>query len=333
MIAALLIILGLLVLLALTGAVYEARAEAADRRRFPPPGQIVSAGGEQLHLLALGERQPGQPVVVLESGPGNGSLAWRSLQPEVARFARAVAYDRAGLGWSGSAAGGAGRRTPERMVTALHAALAAAGEPGPYALVGHAMGATLARLFAARYPRETAALVLIDPSHEQLERWVPSAAQALARLGSRARIAAWLARVGAIRLAGQRVLLERPAADPDPEVEALLASQVLTPRFFAALAEECAAFARPDAWQALPPTHGDLLTVLVAPAAEDQPGWRAIHEDLLGRSTRSHRMPVEGGDLLAGQSPAVLAAIQTAVEVAALRPAEPAATEVPSPGS
>jgi pimeloyl-ACP methyl ester carboxylesterase len=330
---ALLVLLALLGLLLLAGAVYEAWAEAADRRRFPPPGQVVTAGGVRLHLLTMGERCPGQPVVILETGQGNWSLAWRDLQPQIAYFARVIAYDRAGLGWSGPAPR---RHAPEQMVAQLHAALEAAGERGPYVFTGHAMGAGLARLFAARYPGEMAALVLVDPAHERLADYLPAEAQALNRLATRSRWAARLARFGAIRLAGQRLLLGRLAPNRPAETGALtdvMLSQTLNPRFFASLADECAVFTRPQSWQGLPDTHGDLLLILVAPAApaengaasvwsEAQSGRQAICADLLARSTRSHLLPVEAGvDLIAEQPQAILAAIQTAVEVASLRPA------------
>jgi pimeloyl-ACP methyl ester carboxylesterase len=327
---ALLIILSLLVLLALAGALYELSAESADRRRFPPPGQTVRADGARLHLLAQGERRPGLPVVVLESDQGQGTLAWHTLQPQIAGFARVVAYDRAGLGWSAPTNP---PRTPERMVAELHAALQAAGEEGPYVIAGHGMGATLARLFAASYPQDTAALVLVDPAHEHLSRFLPAEAQSLARLAKRARAAAWLARLGLLRLAAQvRLRRSRPAGEPAssaPTPQEMLASQALTPRHLAALAQECDAFSRPQSWESLPPSHGDLLTILVASQASQ--GWQDLRADLLARSTRSHLLPVDSAsDLLTGQPQAVLAAVQTAVEVAALRPASPSAEEIPT---
>jgi pimeloyl-ACP methyl ester carboxylesterase len=324
--APLLVILSVLVLLSLAGTLYELSAEFKDRQRFPPPGKLVAADGARLHLVAQGDRQPGQPLVVLESGLGQASLAWRDLQPQIAGFARAIAYDRAGLGWSASSTR---PHTPERMVAELHAALQAAGEEGPYVLAGHGMGATLARLYALRYPQETAALVLVDPAHEQIADYLPAETRAITRLAKRARIASWLARLGLVRLAGQARLHASPlAAGPassTPSNQVLLASQALTPFYLATLAAECEIFSQPHQWQALPESHGDLLTILVAPAAVQ--GKQALYEDLLARSTRSHRMPVDvARDLLAERPQAVLAAIQTAVEVAALRPEAPQAS-------
>ncbi len=48
----------------------------------------------------------------------------------------------------------------------IHAALAAAGESGPYVPVGHSYGGLLARVFAYAYPTEVQGVVSIDPAHE-----------------------------------------------------------------------------------------------------------------------------------------------------------------------
>ena len=57
----------------------------------------VDIGGCRLHMLVGGR---GNPVVVLESGAGDTISSWEKVQPEVAKFARVAAYDRAGLGMS-----------------------------------------------------------------------------------------------------------------------------------------------------------------------------------------------------------------------------------------
>ncbi|MFJ7242872.1 alpha/beta fold hydrolase [Streptomyces olivaceus] len=72
------------------------------------------------------------------------------LQPAVAPHARAVAYDRSGLGRSTPDPAG---RTLARMADDLGALLDHFG-PGPFLLVGHSAGGPLVRLAASRAPTD-----------------------------------------------------------------------------------------------------------------------------------------------------------------------------------
>ncbi len=124
------VLLGLMLL----GARYEAVAEAADARAYPPPGQMVDVGGYRLHINCLGT---GSPTVVIDAGSGDWSASWSNrVQPEVARTTRVCVYDRAGIGWSEP---GPLPRTAERFARELRALLDHAHIPGPYVLVGHSL--------------------------------------------------------------------------------------------------------------------------------------------------------------------------------------------------
>lgn len=130
------------------------------------PGRAVDVGGYHLNLVEMGE---GDVTVVLEAGLGDDLSVWRMVQQRAARYARVVAYDRAGLGYSEPSPMA---RTPEQVATELHTLLRRAGIPPPYVLVAHAEGAFSVRRFASLYPDEVAGLVLVDPSHEALgARW------------------------------------------------------------------------------------------------------------------------------------------------------------------
>ena len=63
----------------------------------PPPGRLVDVGGFKLHVNCRGE---GSPTVILDAALGGSSVGWCLVQPQIAEFARACTYDRAGLGWS-----------------------------------------------------------------------------------------------------------------------------------------------------------------------------------------------------------------------------------------
>jgi pimeloyl-ACP methyl ester carboxylesterase len=51
--------------------------------------------------------------------------------------------------------------------------LAAAGEAGPFVLVGHSLGGPIVRHYARRFPGDVAGLVLVDGSHEEQIQRLP----------------------------------------------------------------------------------------------------------------------------------------------------------------
>jgi pimeloyl-ACP methyl ester carboxylesterase len=178
------------------GAAYQAWGTAFDRRRFPPPGRMVRVGECAFHVYELGS---GAPAVIFESGIAASSLNWRKVQGEVAGITRAVAYDRAGYGWS---QGMGGARLASELAGELRAVLAAAGIAPPYVLCGHSFGGLIVRFFAARFPGEVGALVLVDPVNPA-EWWPPSESKLrmLGRGVALSRRGALLARLGVVRFA------------------------------------------------------------------------------------------------------------------------------------
>ena len=90
-------LLGLIVVLAAVGFLYENISEARDRRFNPMEGQRVDVDGRKMHIDCTGD---GSPTVVLDSGLGDSFVSWRKVQPEIAKFTGVCSYDRAGLGYS-----------------------------------------------------------------------------------------------------------------------------------------------------------------------------------------------------------------------------------------
>lgn len=191
--------------LVLVAVAVTAVLDAIDRRRVLPPGDLVElADGRRLHVHVMGPADDDvsgaaeRPTVVLEAGSGGfaASMAW--LHRDLAAHTTAVAYDRAGYGFSDP---------DDRPVDAasvaddLHEALQRRGLAGPYVLVGHSLGGGYIRVFAARHPDEVAALVLLDPVHEeQLERQPAEATEQLEQARQQLAIAPLLARLGVFRL-------------------------------------------------------------------------------------------------------------------------------------
>jgi pimeloyl-ACP methyl ester carboxylesterase len=172
---------------------------AQERVMGTPPAQVAArpAGpgslsrsvplgdGRHLSISCLGT---GSPTVILEAGlDWGGSRSWMTLLPEVARFTRVCAYDRAGSGFSDP---GPLPRDGKHIVSDLHALLGAAGERPPYVLVGQSLGGALVRLYRLRHPNDVGAMVLVDPSqpgpNEWRKPWVPKFRKCLelAKLGA-----------------------------------------------------------------------------------------------------------------------------------------------------
>jgi pimeloyl-ACP methyl ester carboxylesterase len=173
----------------LIGATYQGVATALERRRFPHPGRLIDVGGQQLHLYCIGT---GTPAVVLEAPAATMSAAWAWVQTSVGTTTRVCSYDRAGLGWSEA---GDAPFSPDAAASQLRALLSEADERGPFIIVGAELGAALARLYASRYPDDTAALVLVN---------VPGATIAVRPETPSRRflaVAPWLARTGVLRAA------------------------------------------------------------------------------------------------------------------------------------
>ncbi len=155
---------------------------------------MIHLGGCRLHLIESGDGTP----VIFESGISATCLNWTQVRTEVARFARAFTYDRAWLGWSDPARS---KRTTLAIIDELHALIEAAQIPAPYILTGHSFGGMLVRAYAARYPKEVAGLVLVDPlSPNEWLNVSPALAPMLGRGVKLARRGAFLARIGVVRL-------------------------------------------------------------------------------------------------------------------------------------
>jgi pimeloyl-ACP methyl ester carboxylesterase len=187
-------ILGSLLLGALAGATYQKLGLRRDLELHPAPGRFMDLETHRLHLLEKGQ---GSPTIILEAGLMSTVLSWSEIQSTLAQSYRVVSYDRAGLGWSDL---GPMPRTADRMVEELRTLLERAAIPAPYVLVGHSFGGLTMPLFAARYPQETAGVVLVDPVAPA--EWNPPSEQdrKRAEIGATvSRRAALLCRIGVIR--------------------------------------------------------------------------------------------------------------------------------------
>jgi pimeloyl-ACP methyl ester carboxylesterase len=285
---------GLLMVAAGTTAALDAR----DARRHDAPGELVTLpDGRVLHLQVI-EAEHGAPAVILDAGHGGFSPLFAWVTEHLGNRATIVAYDRPGYGWSDPA-----DRPVSAAATAqdLHDALAARGLSGPYVLAGHSLAAHYGRAFADRFPEDTAALVLLDPAHEdQLTRLPDEAVARFEQLETASRWAARLARFGVFRLVNPQTAAVETL--PDPARQRFLDVSV-TGRYWRAAADEGAA-----ALTELPsevPQQFPNVPVLVITAPVPDPGQEQVRrvmnelqDELVARAADGRLVVVEGADHL-----------------------------------
>ena len=233
--------------------------------------------------------------MVFDSALGGSSLSWTLVQPGVARTTRACSYDRAGFGWSDA---GPMPRTAARCADELRELLRRANLPAPYVLVGHSFGALVMRMFAARWPEDTAGLVLIEPAIP--EEWVEPTEEhrrliargsnlcrygtTAARLGL-AHVVVWLVRLGALTPARAVVkmvsrgglrredeVILAPVWKLPPQARAMLREMWTRPSFFEALGSQIAAICESaaDVLRTSPAHLRDLPLTLLTSATADE---------------------------------------------------------------
>ena len=190
--------------IALAALAIVAPSAAAARR--------VDVGGYRLYLRCAGT---GSPVVILDAGAGDTLETWDWVFPDVRKFTRVCAYDRAGLGQSDA---GPVPRTSAEIVEELQALLSRARVLGPYVLVGHSFGGLNVRLYAARHPDEVKGLVLVDATPEDY----PDQGAALLSRGDAEKLrtarglapAAFLAELDGMAQSAAAVRAAKPTAAP-----------------------------------------------------------------------------------------------------------------------
>lgn len=196
------------VALALSCGLHHA-ATAIEARAHPAPGALVDLGTHTMHYVVRGNTGP---TVLFDAGLPGTHHDWAGIQAALAPYAHTVAIDRAGYGWSTR---GPRPRTASVIAGELRRLLDVAGIEGPYVLVGHSFGGITMRAFAQHHPRDVAALVLVDPTHEDHREAFPASYRALERrTAAQLRLGALLAPLGLPRLLGIGLL--PPGRDTGP---------------------------------------------------------------------------------------------------------------------
>src|SRR4051794_23167552 len=257
--------------LASIGGMVETVALQHDDRTLAMSGQLYDVGGHRLHMNCTGS---GGPTVVLSNGTGEVSQSWARISPAIAATTRVCAYDRAGQGWSDDASHPQDSRA---IATDLYALLNAAGEHGPYVLVGHSLGGIYAMTFAAQYPGDVAGMVLLDSSTPEQFTALPDYPSDYRMIQRTYGILPTVARLGVGRLFGTGAFssLPQPAAG---QVRAFGTSSRGLENARDASSTYRKSFREAQALRTL---NGKPLVVLTASGSvDDTAGWTAAQDKL-----------------------------------------------------
>ncbi|WLB55366.1 alpha/beta fold hydrolase [Bradyrhizobium japonicum] len=132
----------------------------AVQRAFPPQGRMVEVNGAVLHVVDIGPRGSGVPIVMLHGASSNLEAMRRPLGDLLAKDHRVILIDRPGHGWSTRM-----RRqdsTPQIQARMIDEALGKLGIDRAVFVVHSWSGALGARI-ALDHPGRVAGLVMLAP--------------------------------------------------------------------------------------------------------------------------------------------------------------------------
>ena len=327
-----------------TGGAARAQAPVASAipsATYAAPARLVDiGGGRKLNLFCQGHG----PVVLMETGFSDTTMTWRKVQAQIATFATACSYDRAGLGFSDAS------DHPSDLTgnaEDLGRLIKAAGFGKPV-LVGHSLGGLYVSYYARTHPGRVAGLVLVDPSTfgrraTYLKFLGPDAVAeqdaSQLRETARHRRCLDLARAGKLvpGRAEDASCLDNPPLE-DPILHAETDRQLARPRTQAATLSEHLSYggetpAAPGAderrWDAAPPMRGDPPLILLGrdgyrkPPSMNQVAFDGIvadaaakHADLAMRSANGRVVVVSntGHQIQLDQPQAVIDAVREVVD-------------------
>ena len=263
--------------LALSGAggIYQTYRQSTNTSTDAMPGRLIEVGGHKLHLDCRGS---GGPTVVLEPGLGETSVMMAGwVAPAVAETTRVCVYDRAGRGWSESAAAPQDGTT---VATDLHTLLARAGEPGPYVLAGHSAGGIYVLNFARLFPQDVAGVVLLDSMYPQQYTRMASWPGFYTMFKRASAVMTPLSRLGVNRLINSALFNDLPPLQRDQQREFLS-----TPRHNRSVRDEFSTIRTAMDQAATLDTVGDLPLIVLTAQRGAEADWLAMQADLATLST------------------------------------------------
>ncbi|MGH4139942.1 alpha/beta fold hydrolase [Clostridium sp.] len=148
------VILALLVIISIVGQVRK----HLEKDYVNPLGTLVKVDGKKMHVYSEGE---GKKTIVLL--PGLGSIApsidFKPLIKELKKDFKVVVIEPFGYGFSDETSK---ERSVENIVAETRAALKEANIAAPYILMPHSVSGIYAQYYAAVYPKEVEAIIMMD---------------------------------------------------------------------------------------------------------------------------------------------------------------------------
>jgi len=152
------IILGVTVSLNLIGFAVNKIFFSNELDAVAPYGQMVEVNGKKMHVYAVGS---GDKTIVLLPGFGVAlpSADFGPLMRELSKEYTVVCVEYFGTGFSDQVDS---PRTNENLTEEIRTALSLAGYKPPYILMPHSVSGVYSEYYAAKYPEEVSAIIMLD---------------------------------------------------------------------------------------------------------------------------------------------------------------------------
>ncbi len=121
-----------------------------------PPKQKVQIQGVALEYVMSGS---GAPPIILVNGAGAPIEGWHRIYAELEKQSTIFAYNRPGVGGSGSPNS---PQTADVIAATLRELLVEIGLNPPYLLVGYSLGGLYINLYARQFPDEIAGVIFLE---------------------------------------------------------------------------------------------------------------------------------------------------------------------------
>lgn len=148
------VILSVLIIMPIVGQVRK----HLEKNDVKPLGMMVEVDGKKMHVYSEGE---GDKTIVLM--PGLGSIApsidFKPLIKELKKDFKVVVVEPFGYGFSDETTM---ERSVENIIDETRTALKEASIDGPYILMPHSISGIYAEYYAAVYPKEVEAIIMLD---------------------------------------------------------------------------------------------------------------------------------------------------------------------------